>query len=155
MNIKEKAYIEKIENGLTIIIIPKENTKKKYVIWGTHFGSIDNRFIMPKTEEEVFVPDGVAHFLEHKMFEQKDEKDRENNRSLTFREIFTIKGAIACFLTFFCYCSLELTTSLWASSYLVQKWSFTPDAAAGFASMFYLGVTFGRFANGFLAMKFK
>ena len=85
--------------------------------------------------------------------EQKDEKDRENNRSLTFREIFTIKGAIACFLTFFCYCSLELTTSLWASSYLVQKWSFTPDAAAGFASMFYLGVTFGRFANGFLAMK--
>ena len=85
--------------------------------------------------------------------EQKDEKDRENNRSLTFREIFTIKGAIACFLTFFCYCSLELTTSLWASSYLVQKWSFAPDAAAGFASMFYLGVTFGRFANGFLAMK--
>lgn len=85
--------------------------------------------------------------------EQKEEKDRENNRSLTFREIFTIKGAIACFLTFFCYCSLELTTSLWASSYLVQKWSFAPDAAAGFASMFYLGVTFGRFANGFLAMK--
>ena len=72
LNIKEKAYIEKIENGLTIIIIPKENTKKKYVIWGTHFGSIDNRFIMPKTEEEVFVPDGVAHFLEHKMFEQEN-----------------------------------------------------------------------------------
>ena len=72
LNIKEKAYIEKLENGLTIIIIPKENTKKKYVIWGTHFGSIDNRFIMPKTEEEVFVPDGVAHFLEHKMFEQEN-----------------------------------------------------------------------------------
>lgn len=70
--IKEKAYIEKLENGLTVIIIPKENTKKKYVIWGTHFGSIDNRFIMPKTEEEVFVPDGVAHFLEHKMFEQSN-----------------------------------------------------------------------------------
>ena len=68
--IKEKAYIEKLENGLNIIIIPKQHTKKKYVIWGTHFGSIDNRFIMPKTEEEVFIPDGVAHFLEHKMFEQ-------------------------------------------------------------------------------------
>lgn len=73
--IKEKAYIEKLENGLTIIIIPKENTKKKYVIWGTHFGSIDNRFIMPKTGEEVFVPDGVAHFLEHKMFEQENGKN--------------------------------------------------------------------------------
>lgn len=75
LNIKEKAYIEKLENGLTIIIIPKENTKKKYVIWGTHFGSIDNRFIMPKTGEEVFVPDGVAHFLEHKMFEQENGKN--------------------------------------------------------------------------------
>lgn len=68
--LKEKAYIEQLENGLTVIIIPKNNTKKKYIIWGTHFGSIDNRFIMPKTEEEVFIPDGVAHFLEHKMFEQ-------------------------------------------------------------------------------------
>ena len=70
--IKEKAYIEKLENGLTIMIIPKKNAKKKYVIWGTHFGSIDNRFIMPGTGEEVFIPDGVAHFLEHKMFEQPD-----------------------------------------------------------------------------------
>ncbi len=70
LKIKEKAYVEVLENGLTVIIIPKKNTKKKYIIWGTHFGSIDNRFIMPKTGEEVFIPDGVAHFLEHKMFEQ-------------------------------------------------------------------------------------
>ena len=70
--IKEKAYFEKLENGLNIIIIPKANTKKKYVIWGTNFGSIDNRFIMPQTNEEVFIPDGVAHFLEHKMFEQEN-----------------------------------------------------------------------------------
>ena len=84
---------------------------------------------------------------------KKDETAQEQPQSLTFREIFSIKGALPCFFTFFCYCSLELTTSLWASSYLVQKWSFTPDSAAGFASMFYLGVTFGRFANGFLAMK--
>ena len=68
--IKEKAYVEELENGLKVIIIPKKNTKKKYVIWGTHFGSIDNHFIMPKTGEEVYIPDGVAHFLEHKMFEQ-------------------------------------------------------------------------------------
>ena len=70
--IKEKEYIEKLDNGMTVIIIPKPNLDKKYVIWGTHFGSIDNRFIMPKTREEVFIPDGVAHFLEHKMFEQPD-----------------------------------------------------------------------------------
>ena len=75
--------------------------------------------------------------------------------ALSFREIFAIKGAIPCFVTFFCYCSLELTTSLWASSYLVTKWSFSPEAAASFASMFYIGVTFGRFINGFFAMRFS
>ena len=68
--IKEKAYIDKLENGLKIIIIPKKDTNKKYIIWGTNFGSNDNRFIYPETGEEVIVPDGVAHFLEHKMFEQ-------------------------------------------------------------------------------------
>ncbi len=70
--IKEEAYIEVLDNGMKVIIIPKPNLDKKYAIWGTHFGSIDNRFIMPKTKEEVFIPDGVAHFLEHKMFEQPD-----------------------------------------------------------------------------------
>ena len=69
--IKEKAYFEELSNGLNVIIIPKANTNKKYIIWGTNFGSIDNRFIMPGSNEEVFIPDGVAHFLEHKMFEQK------------------------------------------------------------------------------------
>ena len=72
---------------------------------------------------------------------------------LSFKEIFAIKGAIPCFLTFFCYCSLELTASLWASSYLVDIWNFSPESAAGFACMFYLGLTFGRFLNGFLAMR--
>ena len=70
--VKEKAYFEELENGLKIIIIPKENTNKKMAIIGTKFGSIDNHFIKPKTKEEVTIPDGVAHFLEHKMFEQAD-----------------------------------------------------------------------------------
>lgn len=73
--IKEKAFTEKLDNGLEVIIIPKKDINKKYIIIGTHFGSIDNRFIMPKTHEEVFIPDGVAHFLEHKMFEQPDGTD--------------------------------------------------------------------------------
>ena len=68
--IKEKAYTEELENGLKVIIIPKKESNKKYVIWGTNFGSIDNHFIVPETNEEVVLPDGVAHFLEHKMFEQ-------------------------------------------------------------------------------------
>ena len=59
LKVKEKAYIEKLENGLKIIIIPRETSNKKYIIWGTHFGSIDNHFIMPDTNEEVFIPEIV------------------------------------------------------------------------------------------------
>jgi fucose permease len=82
-----------------------------------------------------------------------DATDDIGSKALSFREIFTIKGAVPCFLMFFCYCSMELTTSLWASTFLVQKWEFTPESAAGYASMFYIGITFGRFVGGFLAMK--
>lgn len=71
-NVKEKLYVEKLENGLTIMIMPKKNTQKKYMIWGTNFGSIDNKFIAPNENQEIQIPDGVAHFLEHKMFEQSN-----------------------------------------------------------------------------------
>ena len=61
--IKEKCYMQKLENGLQVIIIPKKNIQKKYVIWATHFGSIDNKFIDYETKKEITIPDGVAHFL--------------------------------------------------------------------------------------------
>ena len=73
--IDEKVFIETLENGMKIIVIPKENTNKKYIIWGTKFGSNDNHFIEPKTGKEIKVPDGVAHYLEHKMFEQESGVD--------------------------------------------------------------------------------
>jgi fucose permease len=76
-----------------------------------------------------------------------------SSKALSFKEVFYIKGAIPSFMIFLSYCALELTTSFWASTYLVQKWEFAPEIAAGFASMFYIGITFGRFINGFLAMK--
>lgn len=70
--VKEKLYIEKLKNGLTVMIIPKRGIKKKYIIWGTNYGSNDNRFIVPGENEITEVPKGVAHFLEHKMFEQEN-----------------------------------------------------------------------------------
>lgn len=69
--VKEKLYIEKLENGLTIMIIPKHETSKKYVMWATNYGSLDNKFIAPGENEITNVPNGVAHYLEHKMFEQE------------------------------------------------------------------------------------
>ena len=70
--VKEKLYIEKLENGLTVMIIPKPGMLKKYMIWGTNYGSNDNKFIVPGEENITEVPNGVAHFLEHKLFEQED-----------------------------------------------------------------------------------
>lgn len=70
--VKEKLYMDKLENGLTVMIIPKKGTIKKYAIWGTHYGSINNDFVVPGEANETKVPDGIAHFLEHKMFEQEN-----------------------------------------------------------------------------------
>ena len=75
LKIKEKIYTEKLKNGLTVIIIPKKGVQKKYIIWGTHYGSNDNKFIVPGETEVTEVPKGVAHFLEHKMFEQENGKN--------------------------------------------------------------------------------
>lgn len=87
--------------------------------------------------------------------ENNDSTNTEvQTHALSFKEIFSIKGALPCFWMFFCYCSMELTASLWSCTYLVEKWSFAPEAAAGFSSMFYIGITLGRFINGFLAMRF-
>lgn len=69
--VKEKLYVEKLENGMTVMILPKKNARKKYIICGPNFGSIDNEFIIPGNTESTKLPDGVAHFLEHKMFEQE------------------------------------------------------------------------------------
>lgn len=73
--VKEKLYIEKLENGLTVMIIPKKDIQKKYIIWGTNYGSNDSTFVVPGEDKITEVPKGVAHFLEHKMFEQENGKN--------------------------------------------------------------------------------
>jgi predicted Zn-dependent peptidase len=67
--IQEKVYIEKLSNGLKVIVIPKK-TQKKYIIWGVNYGSIDHKFTVD--DKEITVPDGIAHYMEHKMFEQEN-----------------------------------------------------------------------------------
>ncbi len=69
--IKEKLYIEKLSNGLTIMVLPKK-TRKKYIVWSANYGSIDNKFYAPGEKILTVVPDGIAHYLEHKLFEQEN-----------------------------------------------------------------------------------
>ena len=74
-------------------------------------------------------------------------------KALTLKQIFRIPGVKEVLVTFFCYCSLEQTTSLWASSYLVLNRGISPETAASFASLFFLGITAGRALCGFLTLK--
>ena len=68
----EVMYKYEHTSGLNCIVIPKKGYYKKYATFSTHYGSVDNKFIIPGDSEPTKVPDGIAHFLEHKLFEQKD-----------------------------------------------------------------------------------
>ena len=73
---------------------------------------------------------------------------------LSVPQALRLKGAANVFIAFFCYCALESTAGLWASSYLVGHRGVDPETAARFAALFYLGITGGRVLNGFIADKF-
>lgn len=70
--INEVLYTEVLENGLTVYLLPKQDYNKTYGLFTTNYGSIDNEFVPLGQENFVKVPDGIAHFLEHKMFEKED-----------------------------------------------------------------------------------
>ncbi|MDN6723673.1 MAG: insulinase family protein [Tetragenococcus halophilus] len=69
--LNEKLYTEVLDNGLTVFILPKREFHKTYGLFSTNYGSIDNEFAY-QGEKRKKVPDGIAHFLEHKMFEKKE-----------------------------------------------------------------------------------
>lgn len=72
---------------------------------------------------------------------------------LSLKEIFGIPGAKEVLIAFFCYCALEQTAMLWGSTYLVRQLGMDEERAASLASMFFIGITSGRFLSGFLTMK--
>ncbi|WP_313798614.1 EF-P 5-aminopentanol modification-associated protein YfmH [Cytobacillus sp.] len=70
--LQEELFYEKLDNGLDVYILPKQGFNKTYATFTTKYGSIDNHFLPPGKEDFVKVPDGIAHFLEHKLFEKED-----------------------------------------------------------------------------------
>ena len=82
--------------------------------------------------------------------------DAETNapaKALKLSQIFSLPGAKQVMLMFFCYCAVEQTAGLWAASYMVSHNGISGEEAAGFASLFYLGITVGRLVSGFVTMK--
>ena len=82
------------------------------------------------------------------------ESSRGIRKALTMKEILRIPGAKEIMVTFFCYCAVEQTSMLWGSSYMVLHNGLTAEEAASYASLFCIGITVGRFFNGFLMMRF-
>ena len=78
-----------------------------------------------------------------------------DTKPLPLAQVVRIRGAREVMVTFFCYCALEQTSMLWASSYLVLYKGLSEETAAFFASLFFIGITAGRGFNGFLTMKFS
>ena len=74
-------------------------------------------------------------------------------KALTLPQVFALPGAKEVMLCFFCYCALETTAGLWASSYLTLVRQVPAQTAASFASLFYIGITVGRGVCGFLTLK--
>jgi fucose permease len=82
-------------------------------------------------------------------------EETTSEKVLSLKEILAIPGAKEIMVCFFCYCAVEQTTMLWASSYLNLAKGVDAKTAASFAGMFCIGITIGRGINGFIAMKLK
>lgn len=73
--LKEEVYYEKLQNGLDVYFMPKRGFMKKYAILATNYGSNDLEFVPIGEDKKIRVNEGIAHFLEHKMFEQPNGGD--------------------------------------------------------------------------------
>ncbi|GGE46045.1 putative zinc protease YmfH [Pullulanibacillus camelliae] len=106
--LQETVYHKQLNNGLNIYVLPKEGFNKTFATFTTKYGAIDNQFKPFNQEEWLKVPDGIAHFLEHKMFEQPDGVD--------VFQTFGTQGAMANAFT-----SFTATAYLFSSTSNVEK----------------------------------
>lgn len=101
----------------------------------------------------------VILFLSLPLWKGKDTQitdtvqEAAENKALSLKEIFKISGAKEVMICFFCYCALESTAILWASSYLNIYKGITAEKAASFAGIFFIGITVGRAISGFVTMR--
>jgi fucose permease len=86
----------------------------------------------------------------------KSNKPPENTaqtNSFKFSKLFGIVGVKEALTAFFCYCTIETITGLWGASFLVMEKGISPETAARWISLYYIGITSGRFISGFVTMK--
>lgn len=111
-------------------------------------------FSLPLWKERKSPTENLQNAEMEQLLENASEKaGTTSEKALSLREILKIAGAKEVMLCFFCYCALEQTTGLWASSYLSLHKGIPAETAAAFASLFFIGITVGRAISGFVTMK--
>lgn len=88
-----------------------------------------------------------------KVSSPQEEEGEEAVVALPLRQVFRLPKAKGALLGFFCYTAVEVTANLWTSSYAVRGFGVSEDTAAGWSSLFFLGITIGRLLSGFVAIK--
>ena len=99
----------------------------------------------------------AALFLSLPLWKKREaapDSEGGSDRPLTLKEIISLPGAKEVMVCFFCYCAVEQTVSLWASSFLVKIKNVDNVTAARFAGLFFIGITVGRALSGFATLKF-
>src|SRR5690625_1234868 len=104
--LQEQFHTATTPSGLNIFVVPKPGFQKKYATFGTRYGSIDRSFQLPG-KKPVQVPDGIAHFLEHTLFEKEN-----GNASEWFSNLGASSNA---------YTSYLLTTYLFSTTNDFEK----------------------------------
>ena len=77
----------------------------------------------------------------------------EKRKPMPLLQVIRIKGAMEVFVCFFCYCAIESTVGLWASTYMNLYKGVSAETAAGYGALFFVGITGGRFISGFVTRK--
>ncbi len=125
--LRDELYTERLECGLTVAVLVKPGFRQATGHLAVHYGSVDNCFVDPDSGEEVQVPDGIAHFLEHKLFE-----DPDGNVADRFAEL----GAEVNAYTTYTHTVYHFTTAAHFPACLdlllefVQEPYFTPESVA-------------------------
>lgn len=88
-----------------------------------------------------------------KKTESEEEEEGQEQKHMGMLQLFKLPGVKEVLISFFCYCAVEQTAGLWGASYMVMERGMSAETAAKWASLFYLGITIGRFICGFIAMK--
>ena len=95
----------------------------------------------------------ILLFSTLKLWKKEEGETKEAVKHLSVFEAMKIAGVVEIMMAFFCYCAIEQTAGLWAASWLVNVKGIAENIAAGFAGLFFSGITIGRGISGFITLK--